>query len=59
MLVSVISLTYRPGGFDVLADGLQGQTYQDYELICVDEAVHRRDAVFNYLKKRGIPVSHH
>lgn len=58
MLISVIGLTYRPGGFDVLADGLQRQTHQDYELICVDEVVSRRGVVFNYLQRRGVKVSH-
>jgi ubiquinone/menaquinone biosynthesis C-methylase UbiE len=57
MEFSIVYFTYRPGGFDILADSLQNQTVKDYELIVVDDyAVDRRAAVRNYLEKSGIPV---
>lgn len=56
---SIIYLTYRPGGIDVLADSLANQTVKDYELIVVDNySMDRRAAVKSYLKKRGIPVAY-
>lgn len=57
-MLSVIYLTYRPGGYDVLVDGLRNQTYQNYELICVDEIMSRQDVVLKYLKKHDIPVTY-
>jgi len=56
--ISLVYLTYRPGGYDVLVDGLKGQTFTDYELICVDEMTERRDAVYDYLEKHDIPTSY-
>jgi len=51
MSVSLVFITYRPGGIDILADSLQNQTFKDYEL-------NRRDKVKRYLKRKGIPVSY-
>jgi len=62
--LSIIYLTYRPGGFDILADSLANQTYQDYELIVVDNYASelgrpdRSSEVKRYLKKRGIKLSY-
>lgn len=53
---SVIYLTYRPGGYDMLADGLAHQTCQDYELICVDERVDLHDARRKYLLDHNVKV---
>jgi len=45
MLHSIVFVTKRPGGYDVLLEGLARQTVRNYELICVDElADHRAHA---------------
>ena len=45
-LHSIVFVTKRPGGYDVLLEGLARQTSRNYELICVDElADHRAHAV--------------
>jgi len=58
MMLSVVYLTYRPGGYDMLADGLKDQTHTDYELICIDEVTERHDIVVKYLEGKDIPISH-
>lgn len=58
MLISVVFLTYRPGGYDLLVDGLKNQTHQNYELICVDEVVERQDEVIRYITEHGVHISH-
>jgi len=57
MKISIVYLTYRPGGYDILVDSLRNQTFQDYELIVVDEMVERRDTVKDYLLENAINVS--
>jgi hypothetical protein len=54
---SIIYLTYRPGGYDMLADGLAHQTCQDYELICVDERVDLHQARWQYLLEHNVKVT--
>lgn len=54
---SIIYLTYRPGGIDMLADGLAHQTCQDYELIMVDERVDLHKARGEYLKEHNVKVA--
>ena len=45
-LHSIVFVTKRPGGYDVLLEALARQTNRNYELICVDElADHRAHAV--------------
>lgn len=39
---SIIFVTKRPGGYDVLFEAFARQTSKDYELICVDELAPRR-----------------
>jgi predicted SAM-dependent methyltransferase len=51
---TVCYLTYRPGGYDVLADGLSHQTYTNYELICIDDMKGRRQMVRDYLTSAGV-----
>lgn len=59
MEFSIVYITYRPGGFDILADSLENQTLKDYELIVVDDyPVDRRGKVRRYLEERGIPVAY-
>jgi ubiquinone/menaquinone biosynthesis C-methylase UbiE/glycosyltransferase involved in cell wall biosynthesis len=64
MEFSIIYLTYRPGGFDILADSLANQTNQDYELIVVDnyasELKHpdRSSQVKKYLEDKGVKLSY-
>lgn len=41
-LHSIVFVTKRPGGYDVLLEALARQTSQDYELICVDELADSR-----------------
>jgi hypothetical protein len=35
-MISIIVVTNRPGGFDVLASGLNAQSYRDFEVIVID-----------------------
>jgi glycosyltransferase involved in cell wall biosynthesis len=45
-LHSIVFVTKRPGGYDVIMESLARQTNRNYELICVDElADHRAHAV--------------
>ena len=45
-LHSIVFVTKRPGGYDVLLEALARQSSRNYELICVDElADHRAHAV--------------
>jgi len=41
-LHSIVFVTKRPGGYDVLLEALARQTRKDYELICVDELADSR-----------------
>jgi len=59
MKISIVYLTYRPGGFDMLADSLRNQTIQDYELIIIDDyQIDRREMVKQYLEKKGVKLKH-
>jgi hypothetical protein len=40
--LTVVFVTKRPGGYDVLLNSLKAQTSRDYELVCVDELAHKR-----------------
>lgn len=42
MRVSVIVVTVRPGGLDVLLTGLAHQEFEDFEVVLVDGLYHRR-----------------
>ena len=53
--LSLIYFTYRPGGFDMLANSLAKQTYKNYELIVVDDCPGRN--LTKYLEDKGIPVA--
>lgn len=55
--VSVVYLSYRPGGIDVLADSLKHQTCQSYELILVDDLISRRDTVVAYMQEEGVNLT--
>lgn len=53
--LSIIYLTYRCGGFDILADSLINQTYKKYELIIIDDyKIDRRETVRKYLTSKHI-----
>ena len=41
-LHSIVFVTKRPGGYDVLLEALSRQTNRNYELICVDELADHR-----------------
>lgn len=56
--LSLVYITYRHGGYDMLADALKNQTYQNYELIVVDEMVSRQKLVKDYLEDEGINVAY-
>lgn len=57
--LSFIYITYRPGGYDILADSLVNQTYKDYEVIIVDDfQPDRSEAVRKYLQGKGIAVKY-
>jgi len=59
MLVSLIYLTYRPGGYDVLVNSLRHQTEDNYELIVVDDYEKRTPLqVRKYLQNRHVKVAY-
>lgn len=55
--LSLIYFTYRPGGFDMLCGSLMNQTYDNYELIIIDDLPGRN--LVNYIEDCGIPLSHY
>ncbi len=63
-MISLIVLTYRPGGLDLLADSLVGThktTHTDWELVVIDDfpgRVQRGDAA-KYLRDRGLPLGYY
>ena len=57
-MLTVIYMTYRPGGFDLLADSLKNQTYKNYELIVVDDFPDSSKPVKEYLLKHNLPVTY-
>jgi hypothetical protein len=57
--ISFIHLTYRQGGYDILADSLVNQRFQDYELIIIDDFTPDRSTVVrSYLENKGIHVKY-
>lgn len=53
--VTVILGSSRPGGFDMSLRGLANQTYDDFEILCVDERYHKRHSMLlDYVKKFNI-----
>ena len=57
--ISVALITKRPGGLDVARYSLLRQTFQDYELLLVDELYGKRhEAVERYFQGSGIPLVH-
>jgi len=57
MKLSVIYPTNRLGGFDMMVDCLKNQTYQDWELIVIDDYPGRN--LRDYIEEQGIPVTHY
>jgi glycosyltransferase involved in cell wall biosynthesis len=55
--ISIVYMSYRPGGFDLLADALVHQTYKNYELIVIDDYPNRN--LTGYLEDKGIPVTYY
>jgi glycosyltransferase involved in cell wall biosynthesis len=54
---SIVVPTYRPGGIDMLADSLQNQTIQDYELVLIDDYVkERKGEILTYLRTKHVNV---
>ena len=57
MLISIVYVTKRPGGYDILFNSLKQQTYQNYELIIVDDVLdERKDKIFKYAKELNIKL---
>ena len=57
MLISIIYVTKRPGGYDILFNCLREQTYQNYELIIVDDVLdERKEKLLSYAKEKGIKL---
>lgn len=66
--LSIIYITMRPGGYDVLFESLAQQTSTDFELICIDDAgvldqttgirgpPARRAAAVAYARRLGLPL---
>jgi hypothetical protein len=58
-MISLVYYTYRPGGFDLLADGLKNQA-GDYELVVIDDYEPRSiRAASDYLLDRHIPLAYY
>ena len=56
--LTVVFVTKRPGGYDVLLNSLGAQTSRDYELVCVDELASRRgDAVRAAAAAADVPLA--
>jgi len=55
--LTLVYFTYRPGGFDILADSLNHQTYKNYELIVIDDYPGRN--LKSWLEEQGIPVAYY
>lgn len=56
--ISVLYHTYRPGGFDMLLDSLKQQTFDDFELVVVDDySDDRSDLIKPMFESEGIDVS--
>jgi glycosyltransferase involved in cell wall biosynthesis len=55
--LSLIYLTYRPGGFDMLCNSLMNQTYSNYELIVVDDLPNRN--LTDYIEGCDIPLGYY
>lgn len=59
MRVSVIVVTARPGGIDVLLAGLSHQTFTDFEIVLVDALYDwRHDVVADMFHQAKIPLVH-
>jgi glycosyltransferase involved in cell wall biosynthesis len=57
MLISIVYVTKRPGGYDILFNCLKNQVYQNYELIIVDDVLdERKDKILEYAKELGIKL---
>lgn len=57
--ISVVVITARPGGIDVLLAGFKQQVFRDFEVVLVDALYeHRRDLVGDLFHTAKIPVVH-
>ena len=57
--LSVICATMRPGGFDVLFNSLEHQTFKDFELIISDSLYeYRKDIIKEMAKKYSFQYKH-
>lgn len=55
MKISIVYITKRPGGYDILFNSLNQQLYQNYELIIVDDIIDdRKELIENYAKEKNI-----
>ena len=55
MLISIIYITKRPGGYDILLNSLAQQTSKNYELICIDElANYRKEKIKTMAEKLNV-----
>jgi hypothetical protein len=59
MRFSIVYPTCHPGGYDLLADTLSTQIFDDFELLCVDDFPNRDPGmVKEYLEGFDIPVTY-
>ena len=57
--ISVLDLTNRVGGMDILFESMKNQSFQDFELIIVDAIYEKRkDVVAEKSKQYNFPVKH-
>jgi len=55
--LSLVYFTYRPGGMDMLANSLEKQTYERYELIIIDDLPNRN--LTDYFEDKNIPLAYY
>ena len=57
MLISIVYITKRPGGYDILFNCLKQQEYQNYELIIVDDVLdERKEKILKYAFELSIKL---
>ena len=58
--ISVVTACWRPGGMDLLMQGMHDQTFKNFEVIMVDRRYERRHKkVMEWAKHYGIECFYH
>jgi glycosyltransferase involved in cell wall biosynthesis len=57
-MISLVYVSCRPGGIDILVDALKRQTCKDWELIVIDDYPGRNcNDMELYIRRQGIPIT--